>query len=106
MMRQRDYLRDKANKTSSNYLRQAFQHLHKKVDYTLRKLKSDYYTKKVEDSKDNLRNTWEVLKKGISKKGECNLVDKITANNTEINNKQEISDEMNKYFASIGVNLA
>ena len=31
---------------------------------------------------------------------------KITVNNTEITNKQEISDEINKYFASIGSNLA
>ena len=41
VMRQRDYLRGKANKTGSKFLRQAFQHLRNKVDYTLRKLKSD-----------------------------------------------------------------
>ena len=69
-------------------------------------MKSDYYTKKIEDNKDNLRNTWKVLKKVINRKGKCNLVNKIIVNNTEITNKQEISDEMNKYFASIGSNLA
>ena len=42
----------------------------------------------------------------INRKGKCNLVGKITVNNTEITNKQEISDEMNEYFASIGSNLA
>ena len=47
VMRQRDYLRGKASKTGSKYLRQAFQHLCNKVDYTLRKLKSDYYTKRL-----------------------------------------------------------
>ena len=47
MMRQRDYLRSKASNTGSKYLRQAFQHLCNKVDYTLRKLKSDYYTKRL-----------------------------------------------------------
>ena len=104
MMRQRDYLRGKANKTGSKYLRQDFQHLRNKVDYTLRKLKSDYYTKKIEDN--NLRNTWKVLKKAINRKGKCNLVNKITVNNTEITNKQEISYQMNKYFASVGSNLA
>ena len=50
---------------------------------------------------------WKVLKRVINRKGKCNLVDKITVNNTaEITNKQEISDEMNEYFASIGSNLA
>ena len=47
MMRQRDYLRGKASKTGSKYLQQAFQHLSNNVDYTLRKLKSDYYTKRL-----------------------------------------------------------
>ena len=47
MMRQRDYLRGKASKTGSKYLQQAFQHLCNEVDYTLRKLKSDYYTKRL-----------------------------------------------------------
>ena len=55
--------------------------------------------KKTEDNKDNLRNTWKVLKRVINRKGKCNLVDKITVNNTEVTNKQEISDEMNEYFA-------
>ena len=39
MMRQRNYLKGKANNTGSKYLRQAFQHLRNKVDYTLRRLK-------------------------------------------------------------------
>ena len=62
--------------------------------------------KKVEDNKDNLRNMWKVLKRVINRKGKCNLVDKITVNNTKITNKQEISDEINEDFARIGSNLA
>ena len=54
-MRQKDYLRGKANKTGSKYLRQTYKQLRNKVDYTLRKLKSDYYTKKIEESKGDLK---------------------------------------------------
>ena len=60
LMRQRDYFRGKANKTGSKYLRQAYQQLRNKVDCTLRKPKSDYYTKKIEESKGNLKYTWRV----------------------------------------------
>ena len=49
---------------------------------------------------------WKVLNRVINRKGKCNLVDKITVNNTEITNKQDISEEMNEYFASIGSKLA
>ena len=36
---------------------------------------------------------WKVLKRVNNRKGKCNLVDKITVNNTDIANKQEISDD-------------
>ena len=49
---------------------------------------------------------WKVLKRVINRKGKCNLVHKITVNDTEITDMQEISDKMNEYFASIGTNLA
>ena len=42
----------------------------------------------------------ESLEEGnYNRKGKYNLVDKITVNNTQITNRQEISDEMNEYFA-------
>ena len=53
LMRQWDCSRGKANKSGSKYLRQVYQQLSK----------SDYYTKKIEESKNNLKNTWRVLKK-------------------------------------------
>ena len=51
MMRQRDYLRGKANQTGSKYLRQAFQHLRNKVDNTMGKLKSDFTQKRLRTMK-------------------------------------------------------
>ena len=44
----------------------------------------------MEDNKESFRNMWKVLKRVINRKGKCNLVDKITVNNTAITNKQEI----------------
>ena len=77
LMRQRDYLKGKANKTGSKYLRQAYQKLRNKVDCTLRKLKSDYYTKKIEESKGNLKNTWRVLKNVTNRSPKCTSIDQI-----------------------------
>ena len=77
LMRQRDCLRGKANQTGSKYLRQAYQQLRNKVDYTLRKLKSDYYTKKIEESKGNLKNTWKILKNVTILSPKCTSIDQI-----------------------------
>ena len=56
-IRQRDFLRKEANKTGSNYLRQASQRLTHKVTYMLRKLRSDYYSKQIEENSGNLKRT-------------------------------------------------
>ena len=93
VMRKRDYLRGKASKTGSKYLQQAFQHLCRLYS---EKTEVCLLHKKIEDNKGNLRNMWKVLKRVINRKGKCNLVHKITVNNTEINNKQEISDRLNE----------
>ena len=56
MIRQRDYLRKKANKTGSDILRQAFQQIRNKVTYTIRKLRAEYYSKTLKKMKGTLKN--------------------------------------------------
>ena len=65
MIRQRDYLKAKANKTGSNILRQAYNHIRNKVNSTLRNLRKNYYTNRIQINEGNLKNTWNVLKGAI-----------------------------------------
>ena len=55
MIRQRDYLRAKANKTGSSVLRQAYGRA--KVNHRLYILRKNYYTSKIELHKYDLKNT-------------------------------------------------
>ena len=71
MMRTRDKLRGKANKTGSVYLREVFQQMRNKVNYSLTKLRSDYYTRKIEENKNNLRDTWKILKSVVNETSKC-----------------------------------
>ena len=56
LIRQRDYLRANANKSGSAILRQAFVQVRQKVNYMIKKLRRDYYEKKIEDNKKNFLN--------------------------------------------------
>ena len=47
LIRTRDHLKKKANQSGSKYLHQAFQQIRNKVTYGIRKLRSDYYSKKI-----------------------------------------------------------
>ena len=62
MIRQRDYLRGKANKTGRDILRQAFHQIRNKVTYAIRKARSEYFTKKLTESNGDLKQTWQTLK--------------------------------------------
>ena len=67
MARQPDFLRKKVNQTGSKYLRQAFQHIKKRVTYKVRKLRSEYYLKKIKENEGDLKGTWKILKQLMSK---------------------------------------
>ena len=47
----------KANKMGSKYFRQAFQQIKHRVTYTVRKLRSDYYTSKIAEHEGNPKAT-------------------------------------------------
>ena len=52
------------NKTGSKYLRQAFQQIKYKITYKVivRKLSSEYYSKKIAENQGDIEATWKVLK--------------------------------------------
>ena len=106
MMYQRDYLKCKASKTGSKYLRQAYQHLRNKVCYSLRYLKVDYYTKKIQEASGNIKNTWKVFKKLTNKTSKLGNIQKLIIDGAEITDPSVITEKLNKYFSTVGSNLS
>ena len=88
LIRQRDYLRGKANKTGSNILRQAFHQIRNKVTYAIRKAKSEYF-KKLAESNSDLKKTWQTLKQAMNREAKSNPIDKLDLNGEEINDKMK-----------------
>ena len=106
LMRSRDSLKAKANKTRSKYMKLAYQHMKNKVDYKIRELKVNYYTNKITENKGNIKGTWKVLKQLTGKAKKSISIGKLTIDGEEISEKQEISNKLNQYFSSIGEKLS
>ena len=85
LIRQRDYLRAKANKSGSAILRQAFVQVRQKVNYMIKKLRHDYH-EKIEDNKNNLKVTWKILKQAIGQSTESTCIDSHVRQSTCIDN--------------------
>ena len=62
-------------RTHKKNLREAsFKQMRNKVNYSLRKLRSDYYARKIEEIKINLRNAWKILKSVINETSKCSSI--------------------------------
>ena len=106
LIKTRDYLRAKANKTGSEYLRQAFNHFRNKVNKILSDLQKNYYSKKIEENKDNLKGTWKILKQAMGQESKSSTIEKAIHKGYEIADKKEIANICHEHFVSVGKRLA
>ena len=72
----------------------------------LRKLRSDYYSKQIEENSGNMKRTWKILKQAMNKESKTVTIDKIVSDNHEITDKALISEAFNEHFSSVAERLA
>ena len=72
------------------------------------RFKKQYYSKLIIKYKNNVKKTWEVIKKVIGKTKSYNhsLLRKLNIDNEEIYNQKTIAESFNTFFINIGSNLA
>ena len=99
IIRQRDYLRVKANKTGSRILRQAYNQIKTKVCQKFYSIRRNYYTNKIEQHKDDIKNTWKILKHATGRTHKTVGIDGINMEGTEITDKNRLpKDVMSTLF--------
>ena len=106
LIRTRDHLKKKANQSGSKYLHQAFQQIRNKVTYGIRKLRSDYYSKKIKESIGDIRSTWKILKEITNNDNKSTSINEINIDGKVVSDGKGISDRFNDHFVSIGNKLA
>lgn len=78
-----------------------------KLTKIIRCSKIDYYSKLLEDNKNNVKKTWDVLNAIIKKNGKDEYPSYLLASNgTEITDSASVAGEFNKYFVNVGPGLA
>ena len=106
MIRQRDYLRAKANKPGSSVLRQAYGQVKAKVNHRLYILQNNYYAIKIEQHEYDIKNTWKVFKDAIGKTHKTIEIEKISFEGKEFTDKKQITELCNEHFVSVGDKLS
>ena len=99
LIRQCDYPRAKANKTGSDYIRQAFNQQRSKASYELNQAEMNCYTRKIEQHRDNLKLTWKVLKHAIGVAGTTiSAIENLELGDDIINDSTKISEICNNHL--------
>ena len=76
------------------------------MNSTLRKLRKNYYTNRIQINEENLKNPWKVLKEAIGQNDKTCSADKIVVDDTNQTDKAKIADAFNNHFVSIGEKIA
>ena len=105
LVRLRDYLREKANKTGSRYLRQAFQQIKHKVTYKIRQARSEY-SRRINENQGDIKGTWKVLKQAINKGPKMADISTVNYNSELVTDKNKIPEVFNDHFVGVGEKLA
>jgi hypothetical protein len=73
---------------------------------TLRTSKKMYFEQKIQQNVKNPKKTWDLLKEATTGNVKQSLIDKITVNDMPVNDPLQISNEFNKFFTSVGKQIA
>jgi hypothetical protein len=73
---------------------------------TLRTSKKVYFEQKIQQNKKNPKKTWDTLKEATYGSLFHQSIDKITVNDMPVNDPMQIANEFNKFFTSIGSQIA
>ena len=107
MIHQRDYLKANAVKTGSKYLFQDFRQIRSRVFSSLKQLQKDYCTKKLKETKGDMKKTcMKILKGDMNQPIKANPIEKFVFNDEELTDSIKIAGACNEHFASVGENLA
>ena len=97
------FLKQRTNRNEVNY--KTYKRLFESVK---QKSKSNYFSNRLYKYHNNAKKTWDIIKEviGSSKPSSHTLPARLIVNNVEVFEKKKIAEHFNKYFVSVGPNLA
>ena len=106
LARSRDKLKTSAIKNKSSILMNSYKHVRNKVNNLGKKLKRDYFTKKIALYKGNLKEIWKTSNFLLNKRSKTTNVSCLDVEGRNVTDSKEIAHSMNDFFCSIGKKLS
>ena len=100
----RDYLKQKATRTNSQYFYQAYKIARNRINKSIQKAKSDYYQSTINNNIDNPKQTWKSVNsiRGKAKGSKTTNISSLKVGDEIVVGDKEIADTFNSYFVNVG----
>jgi len=103
----REFLKKKAIKTGSENMFVAYKKSRNTLNKLIKDTKMNYYTRALNDAKNNPKNMWNTTNKLTNKKSKTTTITRLNISNENVTDDPNvISHTFNTYFNTIGQNLA
>ena len=106
LIRRRDQLKQAAVRNNSMSLMMTYRNVRNQVTTLNRQLKKQYFAQKITKEEGNMKATWQIVNQFLNKRSKSTSINSLTVDGREILQKDAIANSMNKYFCSIGNDLA
>ena len=93
-------------KSKSNILMESYKHVRNNVNSLNKKLKKEYFSKKIAHNKGNLKETWKTINLLLNKRSKTTNIESLKVNDQDVVDNAEIAQSMNKFFCSVGEKLS
>ena len=106
LIRKRDHLKLAAVRNNSMSLMMTNRNVRNQVTTLNRRLKKQYIAQKITSEEGNMKATWQIINQLVNKRSKSTRINNLNVDGREILQKDAIANSMNKYFCSIGNDLA
>ena len=83
----------------------AVQKLQNAVNIENAKTKTDYFTQKLGEANNDIKETRKILNSALGKRSKTTIIHKLEVNNNDVSDPKKISDELSSYFCKIAGNI-
>ena len=96
----RDFYKSRYKKTNDPEDWKQFQHFRNKINTERRKKKTEYFNKKLNEHKGDIKGTWKVLNMALGKRSKTTNSTTIKVNKKEISDPKEIGNALNNHVCT------
>ena len=96
----RDFYKKQFNKTKNPDTWKQFQQLRNKINIELQKKNTQFFTRKLNEHKGNVRSSWKVLNMALGSKSKTTNFNTLSVKDKEISDSKEIANALNSHFCT------